>query len=168
MKTRVYSEGIVEEAVYLLAEWLASPALQGSIAFPEIVVPVLVLLRKSVKNTKTGFSSGKDSSLVKNLLERIDESAKWVEKRRAGVHFSPGKMDALEGWENDLKPEVDDSPLGKYIKIQRKTREKRRKLVEKVRVPGVTRIPPPTRHWEILTMRRQQARQGEDEILEED
>ncbi|KAF8970594.1 Noc2p family-domain-containing protein [Flammula alnicola] len=141
VKTRVLSEGLTEETVYLLAEWLSSVPVHGSIAFPEIVVPITILLRKSLKNSKTG--SGKEHALVKVFLERVEESAKWMEQRRKSVQFAPAKIGDVQEWEKNLKGKLDDTPLGKYVKVQRKTREKRRKLVEK-------------------------AREGEDEILEED
>jgi len=130
----VYAEGLVEESVYLLAEWLASQTVQGSIAFPEIVIPVVVVLRKSVKSAKAGpgSGSGKDLALVKGLLERVEEGARWVEQRRKGVGFAPGRIRDVEQWEKDVKSQIEDSPLGRYVKVQRKTREKRRKLVEKV------------------------------------
>ncbi|CAK5271008.1 unnamed protein product [Mycena citricolor] len=140
LKTRVYLEGLVEESVYLLAEWLASTPIHGSAAFPEIVVSVVVMLRKAVKSAKTG--SGKDTALVKGLLERIEESSRWVEQRRKSAVLAPGKLDELREWENTLAASVVDSPLGKYVKVQRKTRDRQRKLAEK-------------------------ARQGEDEILED-
>jgi len=117
---------------------------QGSIAFPEIVVPIVVLLRKSLKAAKNGSgNSGKDATLVKVLLERIEENAGWVERARKGVSFAPGKLGEVERWENDLRMKTEESPLGKYVRMQRKTREKRRKLMEK-------------------------ARKGEGEILEEE
>lgn len=157
---------IVEETVYLLLEWLSSPSVQGSIAFPEIVVPVIVLLRKSIKGAKTGPGAGpgasKDLNLVKTLLERIDESARWIEQRRKGVQFTPGKIAQVKDWELELKAKVDESPLGKYLKVQRKTREKRRKLVEKV-----CSLPCPYLGFRLPISCPLQARQGEDEILEE-
>jgi hypothetical protein len=127
----VLSEGLTEETVYLLAEWLSSAPVHGSIAFPEIVVPITILLRKSLKNSKTG--SSKESGLVKVFLERVEESAKWMEQRRKSVQFAPSKIQSVQDWEGDLKAHLAESPLGKYMKVQRKTREKRRKLVEKVR-----------------------------------
>ena len=130
VKTRVLSEGLVEETAYLLAEWLASASVHGSIAFPEITVPIVVLVRKSLKNPKAG--SGKDQGLVKVLLERIDESARWMEQRRKTVQFCPGKIGDVQEWERTVKTKLDDTPLGKYLKIQKKARDKRRKLVEKV------------------------------------
>ncbi|KAH9476916.1 putative NOC2 family protein [Psilocybe cubensis] len=147
VKTRVLLEGISEESVFLLAEWLASAPVHGSVAFPEIVVPILVLLRKSLKtgkNSKTGSAGGKEQTLVKVFLERLEESSKWMEEKRKTVHFAPSRLGDVQEWERAIKPKLEsDTPLGKYLKVQRKTREKRRKLVEK-------------------------ARHGEDEILEED
>ncbi|KAJ7468636.1 Noc2-domain-containing protein [Mycena latifolia] len=140
LKTRIYAEGLVEEAVYLLAEWLASAPVHGSVAFPETVVPVVIMLRKSVKAAKTG--GAKDLGVVKGLLERIEESARWVEQRRKAVSLSPSTIGAVREWEKTLAASVEDAPLGRYVKVQRKTRERRRKLVDK-------------------------ARQGQDEILED-
>lgn len=123
--------------MYLLAEWLASASVHGSIAFPETVVPVVIMLRKSVKAAKTGgtsaASSAKDLGLVKGLLERIEESAQWVEQRRKGVVLAPSKLGAVREWERGLAANLENSPLGSYVKVQRKTRERRRKLVDKVR-----------------------------------
>ncbi|KAF5345806.1 hypothetical protein D9756_010886 [Leucocoprinus leucothites] len=146
VKTRVYYEGITEETTYLLAEWLSSPVVHGSVGFPEITVPIVVLLRRSLKSAKSNSAASgtsKEQSIVKTLLERVEESAKWVETRRKEVTFAPGKMAAVSDWENELKAQLKDTPLSKYLKVQLKAREKRRKLVEKARV-------------------------GEDEILEED
>lgn len=133
LRTRVYGEGLVEEAAYLLAEWLASPCVQGSIAFPEIVVAVVVTLRKAVKASKTAAGGGgKEVGVVKALAERIEESAKWVEVKRKGVEFGPGKSGLIEDWERETRARVEESPLGKYLKVLRKGREKRRALIEKV------------------------------------
>ncbi|KAI0651305.1 Noc2-domain-containing protein [Trametes meyenii] len=143
LKTRVYNEGLAEESAFLLAEYLASPPVQGSIGFPEIVVPIVLLLRKAIKGAKGAqgkLAKAKEAGIAKGLVDRVEESAHWVEQKRAGVPFAPGKLGDIERWEDDLK--VADSPLARYVKVQRKAREKRRKLVEK-------------------------AREGEDEILED-
>ncbi|TBU59905.1 Noc2-domain-containing protein [Dichomitus squalens] len=145
LKTRVYNEGLAEESAFLLAEYLASPPVHGSIGFPEVTVPIVLLLRKSIKGSKNAQGKGsksKEAGLAKTLVERVEESAKWIEQRRKGVLFAPGKLGEVERWEDDLRGKVDDTPLGRYVKVQRKAREKRRKLVEK-------------------------AREGEDEILDD-
>ncbi|RPD77091.1 Noc2-domain-containing protein [Lentinus tigrinus ALCF2SS1-7] len=145
LKTRVYNEGLAEESAFLLAEYLASPPVHGSIGFPEVTVPIVLLLRKAVKGAKGAQGKGgkgKETGVVKALVERVEESARWVEEKRKGVAFAPGKMAEVERWEEGVGAKAEDTPLGKYVKVQRKAREKRKKLVEK-------------------------AREGEDEILED-
>lgn len=123
----------MDEATFILAEWLISAPVHGSIAFPEITVPAVVSLRKVIKTTKTKSKGGaqKEVGVVKGLVERVEESAKWVSEKRKGVNFGPGKLSDVEMWEANLR--VEDSPLGKYVKVQRKARTKRKNLVEKVR-----------------------------------
>ncbi|TFK47222.1 Noc2-domain-containing protein [Heliocybe sulcata] len=143
LKTRVYAEGLAEEATYLLAEWFGTRPVVSSIALPEIAFPVVTSLRKAIKGSKGAGSrgpSGKDVGVIKGLIERVEENVKWTEQKRKDVTFAPGKMTEVEAWESNVK--IDQTPLAKFVKVQRKTRENRRKLVEKARV-------------------------GEDEILEE-
>jgi nucleolar complex protein 2 len=99
--------------------------------------------------------------MVKTLLERVEESAKWVERRRKEVVFGPGKMALVSDWEKELKSQLKDAPLSKYLKVQLKAREKRRKLLEKVRHANGLKLA-------LSITFLSQARVGEDEILEED
>ncbi|THU93855.1 Noc2-domain-containing protein [Dendrothele bispora CBS 962.96] len=133
LKTRVYLEGLIDEVAYLLAEWLSTKSVHGSIAFPEIVVPIVVALKKTLKHVKAAPGSFKELGSIKTLLERIEESAKWVEQKRTTVRFAPGQIDEVSAWEQDMKSKVDGSPLGKYMNVQRRTREKKRKMIEKAR-----------------------------------
>jgi len=140
VRTRVYEEGLVEEASYLLAEFLLTKPVHASVAFPEVVTPIVVMLRRALKTGKASTWKSKEVGMIKRLVERVEESAKWVEEKRSGITFSPGKLKEVEEWEESV--DIDETPLGKFVKVQRKTREKKRKLVEK-------------------------ARDGEDEILED-
>ncbi|KAG7447240.1 Noc2-domain-containing protein [Guyanagaster necrorhizus] len=132
-KTRVYVEGLIEESSFLLAEWLSTAAVQGSIAFPEIAIPILVTLRRSLKAARVGSGSGKDLGVVKTLIERMEESARWVESRRKNLKIAPGRQGDVDAWQEETKGKAGDSPLARYVKVQRKVREKRRELVEKAR-----------------------------------
>lgn len=132
LKTRVYTEGLVEEATFTLSEWLISAPVHGSIAFPEITVPIVVSLRKTIKTAKSKSKGDtqKEVGIVKELVERVEESAKWMEQKRKGVSFGPGRLSDVEVWEANLR--VEDSPLAKYVKVQRKARVKRKNLIDKV------------------------------------
>jgi len=153
LKTRVYAAGLVEETIFILAEWLGSRPVHGSVAFPELVVPVVVALRRALKNCK---ELGKEGGMVKGLVERVEESAKWVDRLRSGINFGPGRMGEVEQWEVNVK--IEESPLGKYLKVQQKTREKRKRMVDKVRMPH---------HPAQEPLISSQANHGEDEILED-
>ena len=124
--TRIFSETLAEETVYLLAEWLGSHQIQCSIAFPEIIVPITVALRKAAKASK----GGKETGLVKQLIEHAEEGAKWIQSRRRNVKFGPGNRPEVMRWEDALK--VEESPMGKWVKVLRKQREKRKQLLENV------------------------------------
>ena len=132
LQTRVYAEGLVDEAAFVLAEWLISAPVHGSIAFPEVTVPTVVTLRKAIKMAKSKSKGQKEVDVVKGLVERIEQSAEWMVQKRKGVSFGPGKLTEVEMWEASLR--VEDSPLAKYVKIQRKARTKRKNLVDKVRI----------------------------------
>lgn len=150
----------MEETSFLFAEWLATEAVHGSIAFPEIVVPIVVQLRKSIKDSKSGQGPAKNQVVAKTLLERVEESARWVEERRRKVTFAPGKIDNVAEWERDLRTKLSDAPLLKYIKIQRKVRDKRQKLADKVRN---------TTHVHCIGHNSmKQAREGEDAMVEDE
>ncbi|KLO16607.1 Noc2-domain-containing protein [Schizopora paradoxa] len=125
-RTRVFLSTVLEEAIFLLATWLAARPVQASVAFPEVVVPVLVSLRKGLKKA----SGGKEAAMVKGLVDRVEECARIVAEKRKGVNFGPKALHEVRAWERAL--DVEETPLGKYVKSQAKLREKRRQLVEKV------------------------------------
>lgn len=111
-----------------------------SVAFPEIVVPLTMAMRKLIKQAKGGSSSSsgkmKEVGVCKTLVERVEESAKWMgEKRRNEVKFAPGRLDEVRTWERDVS--VDETPLGKYVRVLRKTREKKQKMLQKVSFSSV-------------------------------
>ncbi|KAH8831083.1 Noc2-domain-containing protein [Flagelloscypha sp. PMI_526] len=130
LKTKVYHETLIEESTFLLASWLASPPVHSNLAFPELCIPVATSLRKALKSSKAASPS------VKTLLERIDESSKWIEEKRRSVAFGPGNLSEVEKWTEEMKEKVEkgkDAPLVKYVKVLKRTREKQREMMEKAR-----------------------------------
>jgi nucleolar complex protein 2 len=134
LRTRVYEEGLIEEATYLLGDYLATKPIMGSVAFPEVITPIVVTLRRALKTGKTsgGSAKSKEIGMVKNLVERVEESAKVTEKQRLNIKFGPGDTKEVDEWEGRLN--IEDAPLWKYMKVLKKAREKKRKLVEKVSI----------------------------------
>src|SRR5258706_12290688 len=109
LKTRIYVEVLVEETCYLLAEWGAVS--QSSVAFPEIVTPILVALKRNIKESKAAKGgAAKGISGIKTLVERLDEGAKGVKERRAKVTFAPADRSEVDRWERSVK--VTERPVG--------------------------------------------------------
>jgi nucleolar complex protein 2 len=130
LKTRIYMELLVEETCYLLAEWGAFS--QSSVAFPEIVVPVIVALKRTIKESKAAKGgAAKAVGGIKTLVERFEEGARWVKERRAKGTFSPADRSEVDRWQRGIK--VSETPVGKYATVLRKARENRRALLEKAR-----------------------------------
>lgn len=103
--------------------------MQCSIAFPELVVPLLATLKRGSKKA----AGGKEAGVVRGLVERIEEGTKWIGMKRKGVDFGPRELTKVRMWEKELEADIEEAPLEKYLKMQRKLREKRRNLLEKAR-----------------------------------
>lgn len=146
LKTRIFIDGTVDEALYLLAEWCGD--VQDSVAFPEIMVPVVAGLKRCLKIAKQKGSGkahgksgdGRSSKAIKTLVERIEEGMEWTKEKRRVVSFAPNDREQVDRWEAAVK--VKDTPLGKYAAVLKKTRERNRIML-------------------------QNARKGEDEYLEQ-
>ena len=109
---RSYQEGLIQEALYLLAEHLHTIA--HSIAFPELVAPTVLALR----------ALGKASKIValqkrcKRLLAQIELQARYVSERRDAVDFAPSDEKAANGFLADEKA-AGASPFSKWFASER-------------------------------------------------
>ncbi|OCF39587.1 nucleolar complex protein 2 [Kwoniella heveanensis CBS 569] len=124
-KTRVYQEGLGEELVYLLGEFHAS--ISTNIAFPEIVLPVLVSIRKHIKKNSAG--SPKVVAQFKTLLDKLEATKTFIEGKRRNVSFAPRDRSEVDRFLQDQSTGV--TPVGNWMRLQRKVREKRRAEVER-------------------------------------
>jgi nucleolar complex protein 2 len=123
-KTRVFQESLGDELVFLLGDFHAT--LSTTIAFPEMVLPVIVTLRRHLKRGTAG--SAKVQAGLKTLLEKLESTKTWVEGKRRNVSFAPRDRGELARFLQDTK--VEETPVGGWMRIQRKVREGRRREVE--------------------------------------
>ncbi|PWN50068.1 Noc2-domain-containing protein [Violaceomyces palustris] len=121
IRTKVYSDQLAEEACQLLLEFLSSQS--RSIAFPELVIPATVQLKRGMK----AYTNPKLNSSLKQILEKVNQNSAWVEKRRSEIDFAPNDRRKVN---NFLQDEKSETPLEAALRLARKVREQKRKIVE--------------------------------------
>lgn len=131
-RTRTYQDGVGEQVVELLSEFFV--LWSTNIAFPELALPVIVMLKrwlKVVSNKTSGNKNTKVNSQVLLLVQKLEANDKWLEEKRSKVDYAPNNR---AGVENFLKGfEWEKTPLGAFVAGQRKQREEKARLLEQSR-----------------------------------
>ncbi|KIX07779.1 uncharacterized protein Z518_02433 [Rhinocladiella mackenziei CBS 650.93] len=131
LKTKAYQEGIGEQVVELFSEFLV--LWTKSIAYPELQLPVTVMLKRWLKAASKG-GGNRNSKLNQALLllvQKSEANAKWIEERRNKVNFAPKDRTEVEAFLKDIQWQ--DTPLGAFVVAQRKLREERKIVLEQGR-----------------------------------
>ncbi|KAL9088009.1 MAG: hypothetical protein Q9165_006350 [Trypethelium subeluteriae] len=148
LRTRVYQDGIAEQLVELLTEFFV--LYTKNIAFPELALPVMVMLKRWLKETGSGGGGGgggggsraaaarggqppnpRLNAQLALVVQKLESNARWVEERRAKVEFAPENRAGVEGFLKEV--EWERTPLGAFVVGQRKGREEKRRLIEEGR-----------------------------------
>ncbi|KAF2787229.1 ribosome assembly protein-like protein Noc2 [Melanomma pulvis-pyrius CBS 109.77] len=132
LRTRIYQDGVGEQVAELLAEFFVLWA--KNIAFPELALPVIVMLKRWVKamsKKNSGNRNAKINSAIALLVQKLETNSKWIEEKRAKVDFAPNDRAGVEGFLKDV--EWEKSPLGAYVIGQRKARDQKAKMLEAAR-----------------------------------
>lgn len=128
LKTRVYQDGIGEQATELLSEFFA--LWTKSIAYPELQLPVTVMLKRWLKpaSSKTsGNRNGKVNQGLILLVQKSEANARWIEERRNAVTFSPKDRAEVDAFLKDV--DWRETPMGAFVVGQRELREQRKKVL---------------------------------------
>ena len=137
LHTRIYQDGVGEQVQELLSEFFVVWA--KSIAFPELALPVNVMLKRWLKDVNQRGGTGKTvgnkntkvNSMIQLLVQKLEANARWIEERRAKVDFAPNNRKGVESFLEDVAWEK--TPLGAFVVGQRKTREERIRSIEEGR-----------------------------------
>lgn len=133
LRTRVYQDGVGEQVSELLSEFFVLWA--RSIAYPELALPIVVLLKRWLKDvgphSKTSNKNGKVNGQISLLVQKLDANTKWIEEKRAKVDFAPNNRAGVEGFLKEI--EWQRTPLGAFVVGQRKTRDDKAKMLEESR-----------------------------------
>lgn len=132
LHTRVYQDGVGDQVAELLGEYML--LWSTSIAFPELALPVVVQLKRWLKQARSGAPRSRNAKLTSQLVlvvQKLEANAKFIEERRAKVDFAPkdrAQVDAfLRGFD------VAKTPLGAFVVAQRKARAERDRMLDEAR-----------------------------------
>ncbi|KAG5657514.1 hypothetical protein KAF25_006078 [Fusarium avenaceum] len=132
LRTRVFQDGVGEQLVELLGEYFLLWA--TSVAFPELVLPVIIQLKRWLKQARNKSSGNKNAKLAGQLIllvQKLEANAKFIEEKRAKVEFAPKDRAQVEAFLRDF--DIAKTPLGAYVIGQRKARAERANLLEEAR-----------------------------------
>ncbi|OAR01783.1 hypothetical protein LLEC1_07026 [Akanthomyces lecanii] len=132
LRTRVYQDGVGEQVVELLGEFMH--LWSRSIAFPELALPVVIQLKRWLKQSRSraqGNKNGKLGAQLVLLVQKLEANAKFVEAQRAKVDFAPSNRTQVDNFLREL--DAAKTPLGAYIIGQRKSRAEKAKLLDEAR-----------------------------------
>jgi nucleolar complex protein 2 len=132
LKTRVYQDCVGEQVIELLSEFFV--LWTKSIAFPELQLPVIVMLKRWLRSASSKTSGNKNAKVNQALLllvQKSEANARWIEERRNKVTFAPKDRAEVEAFLKDMAWE--DTPLGAFVVGQRKMREERKKVLDQGR-----------------------------------
>ncbi|BDD57484.1 hypothetical protein MAP00_002843 [Monascus purpureus] len=132
LRTRVYQDGVGEQVAELLSEFFV--LWTKHIAFPELSVPIVVMLKrwlKQVSSRSLGNKNSKVNQMILLLVQKVESNARWIDERRSSVSFTPRNRAEVESFLKDVSWE--STPLGAFVRTQRKLREERAAILEEGR-----------------------------------
>lgn len=132
LRTRVYQDGVGEQIAELLSEFFV--LWTKHIAFPELSVPIVVSLKRWLKQASSrsgGNKNAKVNQMILLLVQKVEANARFIEERRLSVSYTPRNRAEVETFLKDLDWEA--TPLGAFVKSQRKLREEKAKILEQGR-----------------------------------
>ncbi|PTU22847.1 hypothetical protein P175DRAFT_0499383 [Aspergillus ochraceoroseus IBT 24754] len=132
LRSRVYQDGVGEQVAELLSEFFV--LWTKHIAFPELSVPVVVSLKrwlKQVSSRSGGNKNTKINQMILLLVQKVETNARWIEERRLSVSYAPRNRTEVETFLKDVDWET--TPFGAFVKSQRKLREEKAAILEQGR-----------------------------------
>ena len=143
LRTRIYQDGLGQQVKELLAEFFGCWA--KHIAFPELIIPPTVAMKRWLKSASSPPSKGNRSatnkaeregkgnknaklnSSISLLLQKLSANAQYVEGKRAAVSFGPSDRQGVDNFLRDVP--VEETPLGAFVDGLRKQREEKERVL---------------------------------------
>lgn len=119
--TKTYQDGLCEQFLQLTSEFFVLYC--KNIAFPELITPAVLSLRRFVKKSK----NVRFNKSLQQLIEKLNSNANFIISKRANVEYGPSNKSEVQLFLNDMKWEK--TPLGQYVVVQRQAEEEKKRLI---------------------------------------
>lgn len=116
LKERSFKDGLIEECIDSLMEHLKVHS--HSVAFPELVLPMSMQLKKLIKTVKVPNYTKK----LKSIIDKVEENSKDITNKRKKAAIDLRNADGVKQTENKWKE--DGTSFAKYYDGWRKVRDK--------------------------------------------
>lgn len=114
-----FRDEVIENVCGLTLEYLAHEAC--SLAFPDLVVPAVVMLKQYLKTCKNSNYTRK----LKQILDKIIDNSKFIEQERRKINFTLKDINLIKSWEIGMRNK--GTPLTIYYNSWVKTHETKKK-----------------------------------------
>lgn len=111
-----FAELTIKHVHDLILEYTAQQS--HLISFPELILVSNVRIRKFLKNWK----NPNDCKQLKQLLDKIIESSKFIELKRKSSPIGVTEFDKVDAFENDMK--LNGTPLMRFFESQKQKEDK--------------------------------------------
>ncbi|KAG7662645.1 NOC2 [[Candida] subhashii] len=119
--TRVFQDGLCEQFLELTSEFFG--LYSKSIAFPELVTPAILTLRRFSKKSR----NAKFNKQLQQLVEKLNANATFIAGKRSNVEYGPSNKTEVQLFLKDF--EWEKTPLGQYIVVQRQAKEEKLRIL---------------------------------------
>lgn len=119
-----YKDEVIEQVYGLVLEYLANES--SSIAFPDLVIMPLITLKQYMKTN----GNVKYNKKLKELVDKIQENANFMEKERNHLNFALKDHQMIAGWESTIKNK--GTPLWSFYEkwLATSTKKKRKEAAD--------------------------------------
>ncbi|CAK7273272.1 Nucleolar Complex 2 protein [Sporothrix epigloea] len=135
LHTTVYQTAVGEQVVELLSEYFALWA--TSIAFPEFALPVIIMLKRWIKDArKRGGVNGRqlNNKVISGLVlvvQKLEANSAFITSKRAQVTFAPRDRTQVDAFLKDF--DWQKTPIGAFVVSQRHVAAERQRVLEETR-----------------------------------
>ncbi|XP_023947010.1 nucleolar complex protein 2 homolog [Bicyclus anynana] len=125
-----FKDSVIERVYGLLLEYTANES--HSIAFPDITLLAVIQIKQFLKSCSVSNYTKK----MRQLLEKIEENSKFIEKERAKISFALSEDKMIAAWEASIRAK--GTPLLAFFENWNKVNkiQKRKKVTKNDEIAG--------------------------------